>query len=163
VWSPIPSPERGFETASSAFADSSSSTSVPPSSSSGVPLSAPPFWAYLGAAVGCVILTLVYGLFGHGVRSWAMDLMWIFPLAGGTTMWGFSRMHPAYQGMFRFGANLFNSGIATLSVHGLLAGILEIAGSDSPYLSWFLVVGVVLSAVGLACLGFGAARQVRTE
>ncbi|MDR1692595.1 MAG: hypothetical protein LBR72_04490 [Oscillospiraceae bacterium] len=105
---------------------------------------------WLGAALGCVVITNVYALFGHGVRSDAMDGMFLYPLLGGTAVYlltGFALKKAAV----RPGSTIYNAGIATLTAGGMLRGILEIAGTGSAYGTVFTAVGWGLAGLGLLC------------
>ncbi len=105
--------------------------------------------AFIVTALFCLLVTNVYALFGHGVRSRAMDLMLLYPLLGGvlghTPRFGLF----ASPGRFRrLGASLFASGLAALTVGAMLRGILEIAGTASAYTAGFTAVGWVLTGTG---------------
>lgn len=97
-------------------------------------------------------INFIYGQFGHGVHSAAMTWMFLYPLLGGALFYfllerlksGMTRFAP-----FRFGYNSYNSGIATLTVGSFLKGILEIAGTNSPYLVLFTIIGWLFIAVGV--------------
>jgi surface polysaccharide O-acyltransferase-like enzyme len=107
-------------------------------------------WPYLVAAAVCLIIANVYALYGHGVRSDAMDYMFLYPLIGGLVIKVLSMLlHGDYsRGVKRVGVNLYNSGLAALACGALLRGIVEIAGTDSVYISWFFVAGWVMAAFG---------------
>jgi hypothetical protein len=107
---------------------------------------------YLAASAVCVIVTNVYALYGHGVRSDAMDYMFLYPLISGFAIKILSTLvHGDYsRGFKRAGVNLYNSGLATLTCGALLRGIVEIAGTDSVYIIWFFVVGWVMVFCGTA-------------
>jgi hypothetical protein len=108
-------------------------------------------WSYLAASVLCVIVVNVYALFGHGVRSASMDYMFLYPLIGGVAIKILSMLvHGDYsRGIKRVGVNLYNSGLATLVCGMLLRGIVEIAGTDSVYISWFFAAGWVMVSCGI--------------
>jgi hypothetical protein len=107
-------------------------------------------WPYLVASAVCVIVTNIYALYGHGVRSDAMDYMFLCPLVGGFAIKILSMLqHGDYsRGVKRVGVNLYNSGLAALACGALLRGIVEIAGTDSVYISWFFVAGWVMVVCG---------------
>jgi hypothetical protein len=112
----------------------------------------------LGASLFCVIFTHIYALFGHGVRSPAMDLMFLYPLAGGALpFFVLGRFFPRFakRRFFRPGCNLYNSGIAALTAGALLRGILEIAGTGSRWIGLFFAAGaiMVLGGAGLMIAG----------
>jgi len=51
----------------------------------------------------------------------------------------------------RIGYNLYNSGIASLTVAAMLAGVMEIAGTGSRWILWIRASGIMLLAAGIAC------------
>lgn len=97
---------------------------------------------WLCVALGCVGVTNIYALFGHGVRSDAMDYMFLYPLLGGALA-----LLPRCP---RVARNLYNAGIATLTAGGMMQGILEIAGTASIYTVVFTGTGWTLVAAGVA-------------
>lgn len=107
---------------------------------------------YLLLALVAIGVNFIYGRFGHGVHSAAMTWMFLYPLLGGALFYfllerlksGITRFAP-----FRFGYNSYNSGIATLTVGSFLKGILEIAGTNSPYLLFFTIMGWLFITVGV--------------
>ncbi len=48
----------------------------------------------------------------------------------------------------RIAFNLYNAGIATLTVGSLLRGILDIAGADSAYPIYYFIVGTLFVLIG---------------
>jgi hypothetical protein len=108
---------------------------------------------YLGFSGFCVFFDRVYALFGHGVFSAHMTLMFLYPLLGGALpfflLWRFlPRSGGGSGGRVRF--NCYNSGIAALTMGSLLRGVFDIAGTASGYC-------VVFSVCGWAVTGAGAA------
>ena len=121
---------------------------------------------YLGAAAFCFLVAQVYGLYGHGVTSPAMTWMFLYPLLGGTLAFLLLRLiKPAAADtpQYPVAYNLYNSGIATLTVGSLLKGIFDIAGTSSPYTILFSVVGGLLAAAGAAGFLVGAGRMRRAR
>jgi hypothetical protein len=107
---------------------------------------------YIAVSVVCIIITNIYALFGHGVRSDSMDYMLLYPLIGGLIIKIPSVLIQGdySRGVKRFGGNLYNSGLAALTCGALLRGIVEIAGTDSVYIKWFFVLGLIMVVVGIA-------------
>lgn len=108
---------------------------------------------YLAITVFCIIFNQIYALFGHGVHSPFMTLMFLFPLLGGVLPFLILSLFvndPYEIKGYRFSYNCYNSGIAALTSASLLHGIFEIAGTDSPYLApvtftgWSMVSAAVL-------------------
>jgi hypothetical protein len=108
--------------------------------------------AYSGTSVFCIVFDRVYALFGHGVLSDAMTLMFLYPLLGGVLpcllLWLLSPGSGRVRG-YRLGSNLYHAGLATLILRSALAGVFEIAGTASPYLVFYLGAGVLLMLAGL--------------
>ena len=107
---------------------------------------------YLILSAATVAVDHIYAIFGHGVRSAAMTWMFLYPLIGGALFYGV-----AFYAIFRGGKaernrliyNLYNSGIAAFTVGSFLKGILDIAGTSSPYTKLFFITGVILVLAGL--------------
>lgn len=102
--------------------------------------------AYLLISLLSVLINFVYGLFGHGVSSSAMTWMFLYPLVGGAlcfTLLGLTVCQLYRSAGYRLFFNAYNSGIATLTVSSFLKGVLEIAGTDSPYVGALYVSGWV--------------------
>lgn len=106
---------------------------------------------YIFLTIFCIIFDRVYALFGHGVESPYMQWVFVIPLVGLLVL--LLLYFPLRKrGKGRFGFNAFNSGIATLTIGSLTEGILEIAGASSPYMKWFLYVGIGFVAIGIVAL-----------
>ena len=108
--------------------------------------------AYLLLALVAMGVNLIYGYFGHGVHSAAMTWMFLYPLLGGALGYFLiDRFSPLITRFvaYRIGYNSYNSGIGALTVGSFLKGILEIAGTNSPYLLIFTIIGWVAIALGL--------------
>lgn len=108
------------------------------------------FFVYLALSAAAIAINLLYGLFGHGVHADAMTLMFLYPLIGGALAFLLLGLRfPTLRRVagYRLCYNAYNSGIATLTVSSFLRGILEIAGTDSPYTA-------VLYALGAVCIAF---------
>lgn len=111
--------------------------------------------AYLGFALLAVLVAKIYGLFGHGVTSPAMTWMFIYPLLcgfAGFTVVGKLPYRMKSKKKYRLFFNLYNSGIASLTAGSLLQGILEIAGTGSPFVVAFYFAGIIMSLTGLGIL-----------
>lgn len=84
-----------------------------------------------------------------------MTWMFLYPLVGGVLFyavlawrWPDGREAPG----FRLFMNLYNAGIAALTVGSFLRGVLVIAGAESPY-AWVLpALGWTLAGLGLVTL-----------
>jgi uncharacterized membrane protein len=89
-------------------------------------------------------------MFGHGLRSAAMDWMFLCPLVGGAVAaaMSFRNALNSSRRRFRFGYNVFNSGVATITCGLMLRGIMDIALTDSKWIIWFFAIGLSSCALG---------------
>jgi hypothetical protein len=110
---------------------------------------------YLILTVVSIAVANIYAQFGHGVHSAAMTLMFLYPLLGGTLFYftlGLIVPRISDRRNYRLFYNIYNSGIAVLTVGSLLKGILDIAGTASGYVQLFQVTGWAGAAAGWVCL-----------
>jgi hypothetical protein len=110
---------------------------------------------YLILTLTAIAVNNIYALFGHGVHSASMTWMFLYLLIGGGI--GYFLMERFIPGVVNAGGyqlffNLYNSGLATLTVGSFLKGILEIAGTNSPYTIVFYITGGLFTAAGLIAL-----------
>ena len=116
---------------------------------------------YVGISLFCVLFSLIYSLFSHGIHSRYMSWMFLWPLVLGALPAGlaaFGFLPPAEaagEGM----KDLYRFGIAALTVAGMLKGVLEIAGNDSVYTSILMGIGAVLVLAGA---GAGIVSALKT-
>ncbi len=110
---------------------------------------------YLALSLIAIVINDVYGLFGHGVHSASMTWMFLYPLLGGAVL--YLLIFLLVPDIARFVAyrmfyNIYNSGIATLSLGSFLKGIFDIAGTSSVYIAVFYAIGELFVALGLVML-----------
>ena len=101
---------------------------------------------YLFTTLFCIVLNYVYSLFGHGVSSPFMSYAFVFSLVLGVVgfiLLGWLDLNN------RIAFNLYNAGIATLTVGSILRGILDIAGADTIYPVYYFIAGAVFVAIGV--------------
>lgn len=114
-----------------------------------------PVLGHLCAAVGAVLSNFIYAQFSHDVSSDAMTYMFLYPLLLGSLGYAFLALFcPSIRrsGGYRLFANLYSSGIATLTMAAFLQGVVEIAGTGSAYIGPLHLFGWVLVATGVAAL-----------
>ncbi len=92
----------------------------------------------------CIIFAMIYNHFGHGVYSFYMTYMFLLPLVLGGGVYGLMLILPQIKEVSRLPFNLYNSGVATLTIGSLLKGIFEIAGTSSPYVVVYWLVGTLM-------------------
>ncbi len=104
----------------------------------------------LGNSAGTVFLALfgaIYEAFSHEVYSYFMIYAFAVPLTFGVLLYTLLLIFKKYPG--RVALNLWNSGIAALSVGCVFRGVLEIYGTTNSFSAVYPVAGSLLSASGL--------------
>ena len=109
-------------------------------------------------AVLCAGAGYIYTLFGHGVSSVYMSLMFLVPLIGGMLVFAVLKYLFKIHQMDRMMYNLYNSAIAALTAGICLKGIYQIAGSDSRNYLLFFIAAVVCFCI--AVIRFGYIRMI---
>lgn len=107
---------------------------------------------YAAVTVFTVVANYIYALFAHGVSSNAMTYMFLYPLVGGVLpalLFWVLAIGGARLPRSREAFNLYNAGIATLTVTSFLQGVFEIAGTASEYTTTLRILGAGLVATGL--------------
>ncbi|MHC1722699.1 MAG: hypothetical protein AB9836_05790 [Aminipila sp.] len=79
-----------------------------------------------------------------------MSYMFLCPLILGMLFYGAFILVPKSKDISRFSFNLYNSGVATLTLGGMLMGIFQIAGTDSHYVIVYGILGGIMLATGVA-------------
>lgn len=109
---------------------------------------------YFCITIFSIIFDKIYSIFSHEVASAYMDFMFLYPLIGGVFVYIIILIfftNVSYK-EYRISFNIYNSGIAILTVGSLLHGILEIAGTSSVYIKCYSIVGWIAIGVGIATL-----------
>ena len=109
---------------------------------------------YLLIAIFCLIVSIVYGFFSHGIHSFWMSglAIWPFYLGFLPAVLTASRMRKDYDPRMEFMKDIYRFGVAAVTVASFLKGVLEIAGTDSFYPEVLLYAGaamLVCGAVGI--------------
>ncbi len=100
----------------------------------------------------CIVINKIYAIYAHGVNSASMSNMYLYPLIGGSfiigILWVFG-LNTERIKHFRLYYNLYNSGIALAVVGNMVAGIMYIAGTASPYTIIYYVFSIafVIAAI----------------
>lgn len=103
--------------------------------------------SYLLTSLFLFLFQFIYHQFSHGVVSFGLTYVWIMPLIFGFIIVLLN--YPLHTLSNRFAFNLYNMGLACLVNAIVLKGILDIAGSDSPYIDYFYILSLVFIAVSL--------------
>jgi len=103
---------------------------------------------YLAATAFCGFFSSVYGKYSHGVSSDYMVFLCLIPLIFGvlpyTALYCFNIKAP--NNILR---QIYNCGVATISVGSCLAGVFEIYGSGCVYVPFYFYIGVFLMAASV--------------
>lgn len=103
---------------------------------------------YLLISLFCTLFGAVYEKFSHEVYSAYMIYAFLFPLAGGALPFFALSLFSGRHLPGRLPVNLYNSGIAALTVGSFFQGALEIYGTTNALVRIYWVAGF-----GFLCLG----------
>ena len=104
-------------------------------------------WA--AVSLFCAVFAAVYELFSHGVVSYAMVFMFLYPLLLGLLPCLILKK----LGMEMPG-RLWQDGVLTLTCGSLITGVIEIFGTEASCSSLFMKAGIIL--LGLGALSYAA-------
>lgn len=109
---------------------------------------------YFYISIFTLIFSKVYLIFSHGVYSKYIDSMFLYPLIGGAFVYLIilTFMTDVSYKKNRISFNIYNSGIAILTMGRLLHGILEIAGISSEYIIYYSIIGFIFVGYGIISL-----------
>ena len=110
----------------------------------------------------CGVVFIVYDRFSHDVRSPYMTFLFAIPLVFGVVPAVILAVKKDIRRPGRAAFNIYNAGVAALTVSSLLRGIFEIAGTGSPYQRYLGVFGIVLLASGAAMHILSGRTIIRT-
>ena len=102
---------------------------------------------YFCISVFCAVFGAVYELFGHGVFSFFMAFCFLPPLILGAAP--FFAVYLCGKGMpKRLAFNVYNSGIATITVGFVYRGVIEIYGTTNKLAHLYSGVGALFMLSG---------------
>lgn len=104
--------------------------------------------AFLAASAFCGFFSSVYFKYSHGVSSDYMVFLSAVPFVLGTLPYLLLYLLRLRAPKRPIG-QIYNCGVATLTVGFCLAGIFEIYGSECAYVLIYFCVGAVLTAIAL--------------
>lgn len=105
---------------------------------------------YFFISIFLIVFDRIYAIFSHGVSSLSMNLMFLYPLIGGVGVYNVLKyLCKEKEIKFRITFNIYNTGIATLTIGSLLKGIMDIAGTSSQYIVCYRIIGVIFIIVSL--------------
>ena len=103
---------------------------------------------YLLVSLFCVLFGAVYEHFSHEVYSGYMIYAFVFPLAGGALPLTALTIYGCRQLPGRLALNLYNAGIAALTVGSMMEGVLEIYGTTNDLIQIYWIAGIGLAGMG---------------
>lgn len=111
---------------------------------------------YLLLTLVCLLFSIIYEHFSHGVYSDYMVYMFAIPLFGGVLPFGIIGLIKNSPLPRRLVINLYNSGIATLTIGSCLSGALAIYGtnSDLVYIYLFFGSSITIAAIVIYLFNF---------
>lgn len=112
---------------------------------------------YLSAALFCALFGAIYEHFSHGVYSGFMIYAFVFPLAFGALPF-FAMAITGRRFPRRLPFNLYNAGIATLTVGSIFRGVLDIYGTTNSLITVYWVFGTGLTLIGAVLYLFGQGK-----
>lgn len=107
------------------------------------------FRLYVGISIFCLIFSVIYSIFSHGVKSPYMTWLALIPAVLGAFPALVFRVVKKVPRPGRIAVNLYNSGVAAVTVSSLLRGIFEIAGTGSEYQVILMYIGLGFLILGI--------------
>ena len=95
----------------------------------------------------CLLFAFVYEHFSHGVTSLYMMCAFLIPLLGGFLV-NLIIESARFAIPGKWSSNLYNSGIAALTVGSIVKGALDIYGTTNHLTIIYLIVGLLLMFAG---------------
>jgi len=113
---------------------------------------------YIAAAAFCLVFSVVYECFSHGVYSLSMICLCLYPFFLGVLPFVFLKADERISCPEQAAKNLWNSGVMTWTAGSLVRGIMEIYGTTTPFETVYTAAGILflLSAV---ILQFGRKKK----
>ena len=108
---------------------------------------------YLVIAIFCILFAGIYEVFSHGVISYSMIFMFLYPLLGGSLVYLILSKWNRLDYPSKMTYNLYNSGIASFTVGSCLKGVLDIYGTTSEYTFLYFLMGGILCGIGIVSYG----------
>ena len=105
---------------------------------------------YCGIVVFCALFGYIYETQAHGVLSWFMFLGFLVPLVLGLLPYLILTLTKTEKGPNSVTSNIYNAGVATLTVGCYFKGFLEIYGTTRDiHVIIYSVVGGILLLTGV--------------
>lgn len=118
-------------------------------------------FSYLLLSLLCLLFGAVYERFSHGVYSVFMLYAFSIPLTGGTLLCFLLDRYGRERMPGRLTRNLYNSGLAALTVGCVFRGVLEIYGTTNRLTAVYWIAGFGFIAAAAAGYGLALLRAGR--
>ncbi len=113
---------------------------------------------YLALSIFCALFGAVYECFSHDVYSYHMIYAFGYPLCLGTLPCFSLCVTKRLRLPKRLSVNLYNAGVASLTIGSILKGIHDIYGTASTLVSIYYIVGIPLVVAALLIYAFSFFR-----
>ena len=102
---------------------------------------------YIVATAFCIVFSVIYEHFSHGVYSQFMLLMYLFPLIGGVLPAALHLLIPAFRCGDQMNRSIWSCAIMTLTFGSAITGVFEIYGGTASSLTGvYWIAGKSLAA-----------------
>ncbi len=115
---------------------------------------------YLFLTLLCLIFSLIYAQFSHGVSSPHMTYLFLYPLTLGNLVGIILYCFIKTSKDCFWSAHLYHTGVVALILGSLLRGVFDIAGTASVYQSALTIGGAMMLFFGVITFVFSI-RTVR--
>lgn len=99
---------------------------------------------YIIVTLTCILFSIIYESFSHGVISNFMIFSFVVPLVFGVGINYMFYFFKIKKLPSRIQNKIYNAGIATLTIGSIMEGVLQIYGTTNSKIYVYLVVGIVL-------------------
>jgi len=104
---------------------------------------------YTFVTIFVALFGAIYECFSHGVYSYYMIYAFAYPLVMGVVPYMIIAFTKTGQMPGKLSFNLYNSGIATLTIGSIVEGILKIYGTENAKTFIYWIVGIQLVLIGV--------------
>ena len=104
----------------------------------------------------CILFTIIYQQFSHGVISYYMILSFLFPLIG---LLETQFIINKNKNIKIISHNLFKSSIITFTLGSILKGVLDIYGTTNKLIITYLILGLILLIISIIAIKFQKTRK----
>ena len=105
-------------------------------------------FVYVLIAIFCAFFGAVYEYFSHEVYSYFMLYAFMLPLVSAGLFLVICLL-PLKKSPAAAARNLYNSGIATLTIGSIVRGVLDIYGTTNRLINIYWIVGIILVVAGV--------------